>query len=65
MEELNALVSRLKAIITEIEVVIAGQPKKKLSKEEYLAKSEDERTKYDAEQMKEEPKEEEKGEGEE
>jgi len=37
----------------------------KLSKEEYLAKSEDERTKYDAEQMKEEPKEEEKGEREE
>jgi 3-polyprenyl-4-hydroxybenzoate decarboxylase len=59
MEELTALLSRLKAIVTEIEAVISNQPKKKLSKEEYLAKSEDERNKYDEEQMKEEPKKEE------
>ena len=59
MEELTALLSRLKAIVTEIEAVVSIQPKKKLSKEEYLAKPEEERAKYDKEQLEEEPKKEE------
>jgi hypothetical protein len=60
MEELVALISRLKAIVTEIESVIGNQPKKKLGKEEYLAKSEDDRAKYDKEQMEQEEPQEEK-----
>jgi len=57
MEELQALVSRLKAIVTEIESVIGNQPKKKMSKEEYLTKSEEERAEYDQENLLEEKKE--------
>jgi hypothetical protein len=56
-KELSGLVSRLKAIIAEIEAVISAP--KKLSKEEYLAKSDDEREAYDKEQMEEEPEKEE------
>jgi len=56
MEELKALVSRLKAIVTEMEAVMDSQPKKKLSKDEYLAMDEDKRAKHDMEQM--EPEEE-------
>lgn len=65
MEELNALVSRLRAVLTEIEAVLsAGGKPKKLSKEEYLSKSEEERAEYDKEQMDKEPEEKEQEEGE-
>jgi len=60
MEELQALVSRLKAIVTEIEAVLSsGTKPKKLSKDEYLSKPEEERAKYDKEQMEKEPEKEE------
>jgi len=49
MEEIKALIGRLKAIITEIESVM-GKPNK-MSKDEYLKKNEDERAEYDKEQM--------------
>ena len=52
--ELLSLVSRLKAIITEIEAVVGEGEPKKLSKDEYLSKPEEERAKIDKEQMEQE-----------
>ena len=51
MEELTALLSRLKAIVAEIEAVIGNQPKKKYSKEEKLAMTPEDRAKVDEEEV--------------
>ncbi|MFA5500115.1 MAG: hypothetical protein WC404_03440 [Candidatus Omnitrophota bacterium] len=48
---LSGLVSRLKAIIAEIEAVIGSEPQE-MSRDEYLNSSEDERMKHDKKKLK-------------
>ncbi len=63
-KEISGLISRIKSLCDEINASIesGGQPKK-IKKDEYMAKSEDERMKFDKEQVglnkEEEPEEEE------
>lgn len=51
VKALSGLVSRLKAITSEIEAVIGSEPQE-MTKDEYLNSPEEERTKHDKKKMK-------------
>ena len=65
IQKLKDKMSAMQSMFSEIQGMIDGEKPKKLSKEEYLSKSDEEREKYDRDSMEEEPeKKEEEGQNE-